>query len=209
MVSLWKLLQNNNIFLYTVFPFQVAFCCRSTKAQHPHILRLFSMLITLCWCPFCWELSVLLAQSHLRCWGWSPRLEQPPPHPSHVLRVVLEGRAAALALQRAAKGTTGDPEMELFGCKRFCRAWGSEAGKLCQCGDRCGPCGWHSHLWHRGEAESDTEFSFMEMHSGLHTLGVLGDVSSQLPNIILVLKWCTEQPTVISDFLWAAGWGCV
>ena len=33
-----------------------------------------------------------------------------------------------------------------------------------------------SHVWRRDEAESDTEVSFVEMHSGLDTSSVPGDV---------------------------------
>lgn len=46
MVSLWKLLENNKLFLYIVFPCHVTFCCRNTKAQHHCLLGLFSILVT-------------------------------------------------------------------------------------------------------------------------------------------------------------------
>lgn len=204
MGSLWKLLENN-IFLYIVFPFHVAFCCRSTKARHPHILGLFSILITLWRWPFlmgaavcCWLRATSGAGVEdlgwssplltlLMCWGWFLRAELQLLPCREQPRGPLVTQAWSCLGARESVGP-GDPVP-------------SEAGKLCQCGGRCGPCGWHSHLWHRGEAESDTEFSFMEMHTqwAAYTECAWGYVSSQLPNIILVLKWGTEQPTVISD----------
>lgn len=80
----------------------------------------------------------------------------------------------------------------------FCRAWAqragepvqSEEGKLCQHGAGVALVGFIATFDIEGKLCGDAQWA-------RHTWCVWGCVSRQLPNIILVLKWGTEQQCLI------------